>query len=184
MIRPDYESVRTDDENTQLAEMLALQDEIQAIQEWPKFQSSGLQGMDRITQERWVIWDRIQAMIDAWELPKNSHRLQKRRNLQIEIISLWRSISRRNIKQRRNPSWRRKGIWWIDTREVNHQAGDLIQLKNRKNIPDRVHFWFKGGRITITFGEKIEVQVNSIIQTTFEKIPLNIAKKIKQYNSL
>ena len=73
----DYNSFvnRWEDATNELADRLALQDEIQAIQNWwdvwpSNIELSHFQGMDRIVQERWVIWNRIQAMIEKWELPR------------------------------------------------------------------------------------------------------------------
>jgi len=42
-------------------------------------------------------------LIDNGELPEKSHRLEIRRNLQIEIIALAKFINLQNIAKKRNP---------------------------------------------------------------------------------
>jgi len=181
--------LRWEKASQELIERLVLQDEIEAIQNWEdvwrkNLEKTAFQWIERVAEERWRIWDMIQSIIDAWELPEKSHRLQKRRDIQIEIIALARLISARNRTKSIDKRVRATWSLWINVRDVNSQVDVLVKLRKRKEVKEKISFRFKSKNIVIFFGEKIRVEVDWNTQESLWELPIKIIILIRQYNSL
>lgn len=123
-------------------------------------------------------------MIENWELPEGNLRLQRRRDLKIEILASAMVINQKNRARERNSRIRASWRLWVNIRDTNLKIDSLLRFRNMKRLPEKVSFWFKGKRIVLVFSEKINVFVNNEIQDTFWALPIWIAHDICFYNSL